>query len=239
MDDGNAATGKVIGMGRRALLLRGLGAGLTLSALGLPALARAGGSGIPADGKLAFQVWRQGNHIGEHALTFTQDGDDLTVQIDVHIVVKIGPVPVARYTHNCREHWSAGQFQSLDAVSHSLPGHQQHTTAKRTADGIYIEPAGGASPYTTTADTLPMSHWNRQDMRAPLFNPQDGKILKETSRIPKGEEMIKLADGTMIKATRYAITGDAAVDDWYDANNVWTALHGRVVDGSYIDYLRL
>ena len=52
-------------------------------------------------------------------------------------------------------------------------------------------------------------------------------------------DMIKLADGSSIKATRYAISGDAAVDDWYDANNVWTALHGRVVDGSYIDYLRL
>jgi hypothetical protein len=55
----------------------------------------------------------------------------------------------------------------------------------------------------------------------------------------KGEEMVKLADGASVKATRYAVTGDASVDDWYDTANVWTALHGRVVDGSYIDYRRL
>lgn len=238
MHDGNAATGNAMMMDRRSLLIQGFGAGLALSALGVPALAKAAGAGVPADGRLAFQVWRQGGHIGEHALTFQQDGDDLTVQIDVHILIKIGPVPVMRYIQSCKEHWSGGQFQSLDAVSKQTPGRQQHTTARRTADGIYVEPASG-QPYTTSADTLPMSHWNRQSMRAPLFNPQDGKLLKETSRVLKGEEMIKLADGSSIKATRYAISGDAAVDDWYDANNVWTALHGRVVDGSYIDYLRL
>ena len=238
MDDGNAATANAMMMDRRSLLIKGLGAGLALSALSLPALAKAAISGVPADGKLVFQVWRQGGHIGEHALMFQQDGDDLTVQIDVHILIKIGPVPVARYTQSCKEHWSGGQFQSLDALSHQTPGSKQHTTARRTADGIYIEPASG-QPYTVSSDTLPMSHWNRQDMRAPLFNPQDGKILKESGRVLKGEEIIKLADGSSIKATRYAVTGDAAVDDWYDANNVWTALHGRVVDGSYIDYLRL
>jgi hypothetical protein len=238
MDDGNAASGYAMKMDRRSLLINGLGAGLALSALGLPALAKAAVSGVPADGKLAFQVWRQGSHIGEHALTFQQDGDDLTVQIDVHILIKIGPVPVAKYTHSCKERWSGGQFQSLDATSKQTPGTRQHTVARRTADGIYIEPASG-EPYTISGDTLPMSHWNRQDMRAPLFNPQDGKLLKETGRVTKGEEMIKLADGSSIKATRYAILGDAAVDDWYDANNVWTAMHGRVVDGSYIDYLRL
>jgi hypothetical protein len=238
MDDGNAATGHAMAMDRRSLLIRGLGAGFALSALGLPALAKATMSGVPADGKLAFQVWRQGAHIGEHSLTFQQDGDDLTVQINVHILIKIGPVPVARYTHSCTEHWSGGQFQGLDAVSKQTPGSRQHTVARRTSDGIYIEPASG-EPYTTSADTLPMSHWNRQVMRARLFNPQDGKLLKESSRVLKGEEIIKLADGSSIRAIRYAVTGEATVDDWYDANNVWTALHGRVVDGSYIDYLRL
>jgi hypothetical protein len=237
MDEGKAATGDAMEAGRRAFLIQGLGAGLALSALGLPALAKASGAGVPADGRLSFQVWRKGGHIGEHALTFQQDGDDLMVQIDVHIIVKIGPVPVMRYTHSCRERWSGGQFQSLEAVSHSNLD-KQHVVARRTADGLYIEPAAGA-PFTTAADTLPMSHWNRQDMRAPLFNPQDGKILRESTRVLKGDEMVKLADGSMVKATRYAIGGDAAVDDWYDASNVWTALHGRVVDGSYIDYLRL
>jgi hypothetical protein len=238
MDNVGAPVRTRAGLGRRALLVRGLGAGVALSGLGRPAWSKIANPGVPADGRLAFQVWRNGSHIGQHVLAFQQDGDDLTVQIDVHIVVKFGPVPVARYTHSCKEHWSAGQFQGLDSVSHSTPGGQQKVTARRTADGVYID-ANGAAPYTASGDTLPMSHWNRQVMKSPLFNPQDGKILKETSRTLKGEETIKLADGSAIRATRYAVMGDASVDDWYDSANVWAALHGRVVDGSYIDYLRL
>jgi hypothetical protein len=238
MDDGDAAAKTAMSMGRRALLIHGLGAGVALGMLSAPARSKAANSGVPADGRLAFQVWRNGSHIGQHDLAFQQDGDDLTVQINVHIVVKFGPVPVARYTHSCKEHWTAGQFQGLESNSDSTPGARQHVLARRTADGLYIEPASGA-PYTIAGDTLPMSHWNRQVMKSPLFNPQDGKILKETSRIMKGEEVIRLADGTAIRATGYAVIGDATVDDWYDSANVWAALHGRVVDGSYIDYRRL
>jgi hypothetical protein len=236
MDDAEGRPRIATRPGRRALILGGLAASATLPFR--PARARAVISGVPAGGHLAFQVWRKGSHIGEHALMFQQEGDDLIVQIDVHILVKIGPVPVASYGHSCKERWSGTQFQGLEAISHSSPGAQQHVIARRTSDGIYVEPAAGA-PYTIAGDTLPMSHWNRQVMKAPLFNPQDGKLLKETSRTMKGEEMVKLADGASVKATRYAVTGDASVDDWYDTANVWTALHGRVVDGSYIDYRRL
>jgi hypothetical protein len=238
MDDGgSAARLSQAGIGRRALLLQGLGAGLTFSALGPAALARTL-SGVPAEGKLAFQVWRNGAHIGEHDLKFEQDGDELTVQINVRIVVRVGPVPVMKYTHSCKERWSGGgAFLGLESVSHSNLT-KQVVSAKRSADGIWIQPASGDA-YTVPGDTLPMSHWNRQMMKSPLFNPQDGKVLKESSRTVKGKEMVKLADGSMVEATRYAVTGDASVDDWYDAGNVWTALHGRVVDGSYIDYLRL
>ena len=236
MDDDSSAAGAVIGMKRRAFLMQSLGAGLVIGALGAPS-ARAATPGVPAEGRLAFQVWRRNAHIGEHVLRFDQDGDNLTVRIDVHIVVRIGPVPVMRYTHSCREHWQGGQFQGMEATTHSNL-EKQSVVAKRTADGLYIQPVSGA-PYTTPGDTLPMSHWNRQVMKAPLFNPDDGKLLRETSRTMKGEETVKLADGSTIRATRYGVVGDATVDDWYDANGVWTALHSRVVDGSYIDYLRL
>lgn len=236
MDDHSAAAGTAIGLRRRAFMIQGLGAGLTVGMLGaLPA--RAATSGVPSEGRLAFQVWRKSAHIGQHTLRFDQDGDSLTVHIDVNIVVKVGPVPVMRYTHSAREHWQGGQFQGLEATTHSNMD-KQSVVAKRTADGISIQPAAGA-PYTTSGDTLPMTHWNRQVMKAPLFNPDNGKLLRETSRSVKGEEMVKLADGSSIRATRYGVVGEATLDDWYDVNGVWTALHSRVVDGSYIEYLRL
>jgi hypothetical protein len=236
MDDDSAAAGMAIGIGRRAFLMQSLGAGLAFGAAAAgPAWAAI--PGVPTEGRLAFQVWRKNALIGEHSLRFDQDGDSLTVRIDVRIVVKVGPVPVMRYTHSSREHWLGSQFQGLESTTHSNLD-KQSVVARRTADGLYIQPVSGAA-YTASGDTLPMSHWNRQVMKAPLFNPDDGKLLRETSRSLKGEEMVKLADGTSVRATRYGVVGDATVDDWYDANGVWAALHSRVVDGSYIEYLRL
>jgi hypothetical protein len=224
-----------VSMERRFVLLGGLGVGL--ASLARPALAKPILSGVPTEGRLAFQVWRKGAHIGQNVLHFDQTGDDLTVQIDVNIVVKIGPVPVMRYTHSCKEHWVGGLFQGLESTSHSNMD-KQHVVARRGGEGIHIEPAAG-DPYTAPSDSLPISHWNRQMMTAPLFNPQDGKPLHETNRVAKGEETVKVANGSSVRASRYGLVGDATLDDWYDASGVWAALHSRVVDGSYIDYLRI
>jgi hypothetical protein len=225
------------GMGRRLVLLGGVGVGLAATGLAPASRAKPVLAGVPSEGRLAFQVWRKGAHIGENVLRFEQLGDALTVQIEVHILVRIGPVPVMKYTHSCKEHWAGGLFQGLESTSHSNMDKQQ-VTARRTSDGISIQPAEGDA-YTAPIDSLPISHWNRQMMSAPLFNPQDGKPLRETARVAKGEETVKIANGSSVRATRYGLVGDATVDDWYDASGVWTALHSRVVDGSYIEYLRL
>ena len=106
-------------MGRRAFLIGGAGAGLVLPLVlrGTPAAAQP--SGIPASGKIAFRVLRKGQHIGESTVTFTQDSDSLTVRTEVHIQVKVGPVPVYRYTHICTEHWSGNRFMGLESATNS------------------------------------------------------------------------------------------------------------------------
>lgn len=224
-------------MGRRAFLISGVGAGLTLPLLGATS-AWAQPAGVPPGGQLAFKVMRKGVHIGEHALTFTQDGDNLSVHTEVRITIKVGPVPVYHYVHRCTERWTGARFTNLESSTSANGVSRESIKARRTSDGIYIEPAVG-DPYTASADCLPLTHWNRLAYQgAPLFNPQDGKPMHETL-VSKGDDMVKLADGTSIRATRYSVKGDGTMDDFYDAAGVWTGLHSKVQDGSYVDYLRL
>jgi hypothetical protein len=222
------------GMGRRAFLASGA-AGLTLPWLG-PGRSRAAVSGIPSDGKVSFKVMRRGAHIGEHSLTFSQDGDALTVTTDVHITVHIGPVPVYHHTQHCIEHWKGDRFVGLESTTSSNVSHDV-VTARRTADGLRIEPGSG-TPFTAPAETLPLTHWNRFAYQGPLFEPQNGKLLKETL-VARADDMITLADGSMIKATRWSVTGDGVMDDYYDMGGVWAGLHVKVRDGSRVEYLRL
>jgi Family of unknown function (DUF6134) len=224
------------GLGRRAFLTGGAAAGLALPVLLRPSPARAALSGIPADGKVAFKVMRKGAHIGEHTLRFEQDGDNLTVHVDIRITVHIGPVPVYHHTQRCTEHWKGDRFMALESSTSSNIS-QQTVNARRTSDGVRIEPADG-QPFTAPAEVLPLTHWNRFAYQGPLFDPQAGKVLKETL-VSRTDDMVMQADGSSIRATRWSVTGDGVMDDYYDANGVWAGLHVKVRDGSQVEYLRL
>jgi hypothetical protein len=219
----------------RRLFLAGGAAGLALPWVG-PARARAALSGIPSDGRVAFKVMRKGAHIGEHSLRFDQDGDSLTVQTDVRITVHIGPVPVYRHTQHIVEHWKGDRFVGMESTTHSNVSHET-VTARRTPDGVRIEPSNGA-PFTAPAEAAPLTHWNRFAYQGPIFDPQGGKLLR-MSLVTRAEDMIPQADGQMIKVTRWSVTGDGVMDDYYDAGGVWAGLHVKVQDGSRVEYLRL
>jgi hypothetical protein len=221
-------------IGRRAFLAGGA-AGLALPWLA-PGRARAQLPGIPADGKVAFKVMRKGAHIGEHALRFEQDGDSLTVHTEVRITVHVGPVPVYHHTQRCAEHWKGDRFVALESTTTSNIAHEK-VSARRMPDGVRIEPASG-EPFMAPPDVLPLTHWNRMAYLGPLFDPQAGKLLKETLA-SRADDSVRAADGSMIKVMRWSVTGDGVMDDYYDANGIWAGLRVKVRDGSLVEYLRL
>ncbi len=83
---------------RRMLLAAG-------AALLTPGLARAA-PGSPPGGALAFAVFRNGVRVGDHAMTFTGAAGAMTIVTRVAMTVRLGPVPVYRYSHRATERWS-------------------------------------------------------------------------------------------------------------------------------------
>ncbi|WP_340647512.1 DUF6134 family protein [Phenylobacterium sp.] len=196
---------------RRLLLAGGLAA--------LPGFALAA---TPPGRRLAFQVLRNGTLIGEHRMSFAGDPASPTVTTDVRMTVKLGPVPVFRYRHHAVERWTGGRFASLDTTTDSN-GKAERVSARRTEAGVIIETAKGR--ITGPAGVRPFTHWNPEVFSGPLFNPQEGKLLKVTTR--------------KVSATQWAVRGEAEIDDFYDETGVWAALKGKLEDGSRIEYRRL
>ena len=212
-------------------LALGAGVGVGLSALLGPAAFAA----APSGGRLAFSVLRNGDKVGEHAMSFSRSGGLITVSTDVEMRVRIGPVPVFRYTHTAQERWQGDSFQQLRTTT-SSNGKIERVQADRSSGGVAIE--GPSGRVTAPANAAPLTHWNRNALDQPLFNPQVGKLVRvRVSRA--GADSVELASGRSLPAERWSIRGEAEIDNWYDSQGVWAGLRGKLEDGSTLIYRRL
>jgi hypothetical protein len=171
--------------------------------------------------------------IGAHTVDFEGDDGNLKVATNADFVVKFGPIPVFRYSFQSHETWRDGKFSAFQSEAQTN-GRRDEVRAACTGSGVTIQTAHGQT-HTAPADALPLSHWNRQALRNPLFNPQTGLMLKERVTHQDGERL-RLPDGRSIQTTKFTLTGETEITDWYDESGAWVALRGRLKDGSYLEY---
>jgi hypothetical protein len=177
---------------------------------------------LAAAPRLAFQVFRNGTRVGQHVMMFTGDEANRTVTTEVAMTVKVGPVPVYRYKHRATERWAGGKFVSIETFTDNN-GKTQKVLAR--ALGTHVQIDGPAGAVRGPADALPLSHWNQAAFDRPLFNQQEGKLLK-----------VRCAK---VAAGHWTIRGEAEIDDFYDAAGDWVALKGKLEDGSRLEYKRV
>ena len=197
-------------VGRRELILGGMG------------LALVPGAALAVPARLAFQVFRNGSKVGEHVVAFTGDDSARTATTNVNMTVKIGPVPVYKYKHQAIEKWIDGKWASCDTTTN---GNGKVTTVAARQMGGYVQINGPAGAVRGPANALPFSHWNQGNFGKPLFNQQEGKMLKVTC--------------TQVGAGHWQVRGEAQIDDVYDAAGNWTGLKGKLEDGSDMEYRRI
>jgi len=190
---------------------------------------------VPPGNHLAFAAWRNGRKIGEHRLSFTQVGENLTVHTEVSLSVGLGPITVYRYAHHATEHWRAGRFMGLESRTDATDNNIRVMVA-RNDRGLAVD-SSKAGKLLLSADAAPLTHWNAPMIRPPLFNPQDGKPLKLAAS--RREETFTPPGGRPQRATRILLAGEMGVDDWYDASGQWIALRAKAKDGSVVDYRRV
>lgn len=89
----------------------------------------------------------------------------------------------------------------------------------------FVQITGPKGAVRAPAEAMPFSHWNQAAFGKPLFNQQEGKLLKVTC--------------TKVKPGHWQVRGDAEIDDFYDAAGNWLALQGKLEDGSKMEYRRV
>jgi len=199
---------------------------------------------------VTFAVWRNGENIGRHVLTFAQKGGSQVVTIDSDITVRAMNLVAYRYVHHGSEVWAGEQLQSLQATTEDN-GRKFSVTAQHTGSHLKVEhtTTGPVSAAATDgfqapdllremlpASLMPTSQWNiRQVKQTALLNTQYGTVSK-VKVVPGNRETIQTSTRSL-EATRYTYSGDLRMDLWYDDRARWVKGIFVAFDGSMIEYI--
>jgi len=174
---------------------------------------------ILSDGKLAFDVMRNGKDIGDHSYNFSGPSGAFTVTVATNVEVKVPLIRTTVYSfkHASVETWKGGKLQQLSSVTND--------------DGTPHELK------TKNKGVLPASLWNDDIVRSgKLMNTVDGTIMN-VRVADLGTETVNTKRGA-VPAHHYQVSGDLARDLWYDANGNLAQVAFRADDGSTVMYIR-
>jgi hypothetical protein len=206
----------------------------------------------PYPSRISYAIYRDGQPVGRHTVTFEHKGPLKIVTMACDIEVKALGVVAYRFSHRSREEWNGDELQSLHATTDD--NGQKFTVAAVRHDGkLAVErTAPAAAPTAALSDQgyrgpdtsrqvlpgnlLPTSGWNfQQAQQTELLNTQTGKIahIKVTEA---GRETVQMPGGS-VAATRYRYTGDLTMDQWFDDKGRWIKGTFKAFDGSTIEYI--
>ena len=202
---------------------------------------------------LTFVVYRNGEQIGRHTLSFKARHATASRSTSIDFSVKVLGVTAYRYTHRGNEVWAGGMLQSLDARTDDN-GKQYTCASSATGNGLLVEREALPIPFcrrpahqgvqlpevarTLPPSTLPTSNWNMGQVN-PIRAAQHAvrHPVQCPGGTPMGREPVKTATGATIEATRYHYTGDIRMDQWFDDRGRWVKAAFTAFDGSTIEYI--
>lgn len=209
--------------------------GAVIGATALTGLVLAGPlrAALPGVDEIAFQVFRDGAPLGHHKVSFRHEDQDLHVDIDIRLEVKLLFVTVFSYRHRNHEVWRDGHLVAIDTETDD-DGETFWLRGRATAAGLEIE--GSSGRFLAPADVMPTSYWNPRTVEETrLLDTQRGRLI-QVEIAPAGAESLTLG-GRPVEARRYAVTGDLNLDLWYTAEGEWakTSFEAR---GAEVVYAR-
>lgn len=154
----------------RRHLLAGVVAGGLLVAAGA-GVARA--EAVPEDRR--FVVFRKGEEIGTHAVTFAAAADGLAVRHEIDFTVKLAFIPVYRYRQAAEDRWRQGKLVASDVETDD---NGERTSVRIRERGGRLACEGPRGVLEAALGTMTdLSYWNVAILRQRrLINAQHGEL---------------------------------------------------------------
>lgn len=180
-----------------------------------------------------YSIFRKGKKIGTHRLSMEVNGDQLKVNVDSKITVRVLKVPVFRFRYVSEERW---QNNTLVSVKSETTTNNETEKASLITESGQSTATGEKGSETTSAIAFATNHWHIGAVtQSVLFNTIKGTASK-VSVDDRGLTTVTI-DGTDIEANHYVYSGDIQAESWYDKSGRWVKLAFEGNDGSAISYV--
>ncbi len=188
---------------------------------------------VPQTRRLDFRVLRNGSDFGKHSVVFTENGDELQVEIDIELRYQLGFLTLFRYVHHNTEVWRGGHLVSLDTKTDD-DGTPYRVAYRAEGDKAVVDTP--ANRLVVPGGLIPTSYWNIATVNQKnLLNTQTGEISKVDAK-EMGPDT-NPARGAPGDARRYRMTGDLDLNLWY-SQGVWVKIQFEI-RGQDMEYVRL
>ncbi len=198
-------------LNRRSLLVGGAAG---LSALAAPNLLRAA-----ERAERRFLILRGDDEIGYQTTRVARVGDEVTVEVEANIVVKMLGIAVYRYEQEARTTWRNGRMDTLVARTND-DGEDVTARIARSASGLMAEGSDYSGPVPDeVGDT---TYWNARFLsRSSWVSTQTGRPLSVRC-VEAGTERVALPSGA-VECSKWQVAGDIDLTLYYDAQGEWRA----------------
>jgi hypothetical protein len=211
--------------------VRGLAVLVTVLSLLLPGAAAAGWrDGEPPDGRLDYEITRDGATVGRQMVEVQRDGDGFVVRTHIEIEVGFLSMTLYRFKHDAVETWTNGRLTEFVSKSDD---DGKDRAVQLSAEGDRLQGFYNDNPVDFPGDIIPASLWHPGTITATvLLDPIRGRA-REVAVEDRGPERIVVA-GQEIETHHYALTGQIIRELWYDADFRLVQVRFPAKDGSDI-----
>lgn len=181
---------------------------------------------------IAFDVYRNGDLVGEQTIDFKKADGGLAVHIDFHLKIKALTITFYKMTYTSDALWKDNQLVALSART-DRNGEITKVNADSEKGALVVTgPEGTAS---APLGIFPTNHWNAGVIVSKqLVNTINGHV-NDVQLVFKGVEQVETERGP-VTATHYKYEGEIKNDVWYDAQGRWVHMQFLGGDGSLIEF---
>jgi len=183
---------------------------------------------------LGFDVYREGERIGRHEITFTPAGETLRVDVAIDLRISFLFFTAYSYEHRVEEVWRDGRLIAMSSSTDNN-GEPLQVSARAVEGGLKVMPAEGQA-YLVAEPILPTTYWHPRTLEADrLLNTQTGEAMDVAVRSIGDREQVDTPWGP-VAAQQYLVEAARDWSLWYDPAGCLAGVAFADKRGTEIEY---